>query len=100
MKPALSIFDSMVPPRFGTPVARPAFAALLLAASFLLLHARPGLAGSTFYVDTNNPGADDRGEGTPEVPFKTVSAAVKKKSGPGVTILVRPGIYFDEHVTI
>jgi len=58
----------------------------------------PSWAGRTYYVDTNNPAADDHGPGTQAVPFKTILHGAKQLQGSGTggnTILVEPGVYYE-----
>ena len=64
-----------------------------------VLVAGPATAAGTFYVDTNNPSANDAGPGTEAQPYKTISAAARVRGGPGTTIIVKPGVY-GEQVTI
>jgi parallel beta-helix repeat protein len=52
-----------------------------------------------FYVDGSNPGCSSSGPGTGARPYCTISAAVAAHTGPGITIVVKPGIY-RELVTI
>src|ERR1044072_6354953 len=63
------------------------------------LVAGPASAAGTFYVDTDNPSASDAGPGTEAQPYKTISAAARIRGGPGTTINVKTGIYY-EQVTI
>lgn len=58
-------------------------------------------AAGTYYVDNSGSfvSCSNNAPGTEEQPFCTISAAVNKVGGPGVTILVKPGTYF-EQVTV
>ncbi len=73
------------------------FAAVLLGA--LVCLAPPVWAAGTFYVDVNNPNANDSGPGTEVIPYRTIHTAARIRGGPGTTILVKPGIY-REQVTV
>jgi len=54
---------------------------------------------ATYYVDTNNPNANDLGPGSAAVPYRTIDRAVSVRGGPNVTIEVRAGRY-PEQVTV
>jgi len=56
-------------------------------------------AAGTYYVDNQNPAASDANPGTQALPYRTISAAVAARRGPGTVILVSPGFY-RETVTI
>ncbi|PYM08453.1 MAG: hypothetical protein DMD82_02460, partial [Candidatus Rokuibacteriota bacterium] len=47
----------------------------------------------TYYVDRSDPACSNTGPGTEAQPYCTISAAVGNRGGPGVTILVKPGVY-------
>ena len=64
-----------------------------------LAGATVALAAGTFYVDPSNPQASDSGPGTAAQPYRTISAAVTTRGGPGTTILVAPGTY-REQITV
>jgi parallel beta-helix repeat protein len=49
-------------------------------------------AADTFYVDGANPAAADGNPGTSALPYRTISAAVLARAGPGNTVQVRPAI--------
>ncbi len=51
---------------------------------------------ATFYVDNQNPAASDGGAGTLAQPYRTISAAVTQRGGPGTTIEVLPGVYREQ----
>jgi parallel beta-helix repeat protein len=67
--------------------------ALLLTALGSAAHAQ------TFYVDAVNGSCSNAGAGTEAQPYCSIAAALAAHSGPGVTIVVKPGIY-REQVTI
>ena len=67
--------------------------ALLLAALGSTAHAQ------TFYVDAVNGTCSNAGAGTEIQPYCSIAAALAAHSGPGVTIVVKPGFY-REQVTI
>ena len=72
--------------------------ALMLAAALVL--AGNARAASSYFVDGSNPACTDAGPGTAAIPYCTISAAVAAHGGPGVTVLVKPGIYREQvHVT-
>jgi parallel beta-helix repeat protein len=52
-------------------------------------------AAGVYYVDNTNPNASDNGPnpGTASTPYRTISAAVAARTGPGTTIYVLPGTY-------
>ena len=54
---------------------------------------------SEYYVDRSSPNCSSSGPGTEAQPYCTITAAVAAHNGPGVTILVKPGVY-REQVTI
>lgn len=56
-------------------------------------------AAATFYVDGANPACSNSGLGTEAEPYCSISAAVAAHNGPGVTILVKPAVYY-EMVTV
>ena len=81
--------------RTGLPVGPAA-----LASAFALALAWAGIAGAaTYYVDIQNPAASPAGPGTEAMPYSSISAAVAAHKEPGVTILVKPGLY-REQVTV
>ena len=51
---------------------------------------------ATYYVDNQSPNASPAGPGTEAWPYSTISSAVAARKGPGVTILVKPGVYREE----
>jgi parallel beta-helix repeat protein len=53
----------------------------------------------TYYVDNQSGTCSDAGPGTESAPYCTINAAMAAHRGPGITILVKPGIY-REQVTI
>lgn len=57
------------------------------------------VAAATYYVDTNNPNANDSGPGTEAIPYRTIDRAVTVRGGPNVTIEVKAGRY-PEQVTV
>ena len=52
-----------------------------------------------YYVDRSSPNCSSSGPGTEAQPYCTIASAVAAHNGPGVTILVKPGVY-REQVTI
>ena len=52
-------------------------------------------SATTLFVDRNNPACTDLGPGTASAPYCTISAAVAN-AGPGITILVSPGVYRED----
>ena len=75
----------------------PRFAAVVLGALACL--AAPVWAAATFYVDVNNPNANDSGPGTEAIPYRSIHTAARIRGGPGTTIEVKPGTY-REQVTV
>src|SRR5215475_3253645 len=74
-------------------VARRAWLALgLLAAA-----ATP--AAAAYYVDNGSASCSPSGPGTEAQPYCTITAAITAHSGPGIEIIVKPGIY-RETVTV
>jgi parallel beta-helix repeat protein len=67
--------------------------AVLLAALGSAAHAQ------TFYVDGVNGLCSDAGVGTEAQPYCSIAAALAAHKGPGITIVVKPGIY-REQITI
>src|SRR5262245_20745062 len=53
----------------------------------------------TFYVDNQSAACSNTGAGTELQPYCTIAAAAAAHNGPGITIIVKPGIY-REQVTI
>lgn len=73
-----------------------------LASVFILaLATMPARAANaeTYYVDNQSPNGSLAGPGTEGQPYSTITAAVAARRGPGVTIVVKPGIY-REQITI
>src|SRR5512134_2503970 len=62
----------------------------------VLLAWAPHVHAQTYFVDNQNPAATDTGPGTEEVPYRTILAAITAHRGPGITILVNPGIYREQ----
>ena len=67
--------------------------AISLALLYTFTFAPNASAAGTFIVDPSHPASSDFGPGDAAAPFRTLSAAVAAKSGPDVTILVRPAVY-------
>jgi len=65
----------------------------------LTLTATAGAVTYTYYVDNQHWAASPTGPGTEAQPYNTISNAIAAHKGPGVTIIVKPGIY-RETVTI
>ena len=57
---------------------------------------RNACAAGTYYVDVDNPNANDAGPGTEAEPYRTIGTADHIRGGPGTTILVKPGTYFED----
>ena len=53
-------------------------------------------AQAVVHVNARNPWSSNTGPGTALRPFRTITAAVAARGGPGVTILVSPGIYREQ----
>jgi parallel beta-helix repeat protein len=68
-----------------------------LALGLLIASAAP--AAASYYVDMGSASCSNSGPGTEDQPYCTISAAVAAHNGPGVEIIVKPGIY-RETVTI
>ena len=62
-----------------------------LALGLLVAAASP--AAAAYYVDIGSASCSSAGPGTEAQPYCTISAAVSAHSGPGVEIVVKPGIY-------
>ena len=73
------------------------YAAVLAVSSCLA--ANPSAAAVTYYVDASSPSCSSSGPGTEGQPYCSISAALADHSGPGTTIVVKPGVY-REQVTI
>jgi parallel beta helix pectate lyase-like protein/flagellar hook capping protein FlgD/Big-like domain-containing protein len=56
-------------------------------------------SAQTFYVDNQSAACSNVGTGTELQPYCTIGAAMAAHNGPGVTILVKPGVY-REQVTL
>ena len=74
---------------------------MLLLASFLLAMTGPATGseptGRTIHVDLHHPSATDRGPGTTDRPFRTISGALASGLvGPADTVLVAGGLYREE----
>src|SRR5262245_22550325 len=68
-----------------------------LALGLLIVAASP--AAAAYYVDNGSASCSPAGPGTEAQPYCTISAAVAAHSGPGIEIIVKPGIY-RETVTV
>ncbi len=51
---------------------------------------------ATFYVNNQSAAATDAGAGTLAQPYRTISAAVNQRGGPGTIIEVLPGVYREQ----
>jgi parallel beta-helix repeat protein len=71
-------------------------ATLLRLAAFLALAAPAMAHAATYYVDNGSGSCSPSGPGTEAQPYCTISAAVAAHNGPGVTILVKPGLYREQ----
>ena len=76
--------------RLRLAVRAAAAGALLLAALGSAAHAQ------TFYVDALNGVCSNAGAGTEAQPYCSIAAALAAHNGPGVTIVVKPGIYREQ----
>lgn len=72
--------------------------ATLLAVALMGMTA-PSACAATYVVDNQHPNSSPAGPGTEAEPYSSISAAVAARKGPGITILVRPGVY-REQVTV
>ena len=54
---------------------------------------------ATYLVDNQSPNGSPTGPGTEAQPYSSIAAAVAARKGPGVTIVVRPGLY-REQITV
>src|SRR5262245_13681013 len=72
---------------------RAAIPAVLLALLVSAAHAQ------TFFVDAQSGACSNAGPGTELQPYCTISAAIAAHKGPGITIVVKPGVY-REQVTV
>ena len=90
-------------PESPTPTnARRTFARHALTAALplaLLAWLAPDAGAQTYYVDNQSAACSDLGPGTEAAPYCTINAAMAAHRGPGITIMVKPGIY-REQVTI
>ena len=68
-------------------------------AAILIASGEPAGAATYYFVDGSSASCSDSGPGTEAQPFCTINSAVDDRGGPGVTIIVKPGIY-PERVTI
>ena len=50
----------------------------------------------TYHVDREHPAASDSNPGTEQLPYRTILAAVTARKGPGITVLVHPGVYREQ----
>ncbi len=66
----------------------------------LLLTLVAALAGTanaaTFYVNNQSAAATDAGAGTLAQPYRTITAAVNQRGGPGTIVEVLPGVYREQ----
>lgn len=53
-------------------------------------------SAATYYVQGALSSCSDSGAGTAQAPYCTISAAISRRGGPGVTILVKPGVYRED----
>ena len=51
---------------------------------------------ATYYVNNQSPSATDAGAGTLAQPYRTITAAVNQRGGPGNTVEVLPGVYREQ----
>jgi parallel beta-helix repeat protein len=59
----------------------------------------PVARAATYFVDRSSAACSNHGAGTEAQPYCSISAAVAARGGPGVTLVVRPGVY-PEQVTL
>ncbi|HKQ56861.1 MAG TPA: right-handed parallel beta-helix repeat-containing protein [Candidatus Eisenbacteria bacterium] len=70
---------------------RVGFLALVLAAVLSVdAHAQ------TYYVDNQSPNASPTGPGTEANPYSTIASALAARKGPGITVVVKPGLYRED----
>ena len=65
-------------------------------AALALLSWSSARGAATFIVDGSSAACSDSGSGSVVQPYCTISAALRDRGGPGVTIAVRPGIYREQ----
>jgi parallel beta-helix repeat protein len=66
----------------------------LLAIVFAVLSA--DAYAQTYYVDNQSPNASTAGPGTEDQPYSTIASAVAARKGPGITVVVKPGLYRED----
>lgn len=91
-----------LPLRNGPPrrSLRPGLLVATLAAGLgSIVPAAPEAHAATYYVDGQCATCTVAGPGTESQPYKTIASALAVRKGPGVTIVVKPGVY-REQVTI
>src|SRR6185503_18081395 len=50
----------------------------------------------TYYVDNQSPNASPAGPGTEANPYSTIASALAARKGPGITVVVKPGLYRED----
>jgi hypothetical protein len=68
--------------------------ASLLAATLFAVGS--GASAQVYVVDNQHANASTSGPGTAEQPYLTIQSAVTARKGPGITIVVNPGIYREQ----
>jgi len=67
-----------------------------LLSTVTLLSFAVAATAQTIYVDNQKATASDAGPGSEMVPYRTILAAVTAHNGPGVTVIVNPGVYREQ----
>jgi parallel beta-helix repeat protein len=83
------------PIRPVAPALRRVTRSVLFAAATLVAFGAQAIA-QTFYVDNQSLAASDANPGTELQPYLTILAAVTANKGPGITIVVKPGVYREQ----
>ena len=76
-----------------THVRTPFIVTLMVLAFGLGLAATADAVTYTYYVDNQHWAASPTGPGTEAQPYNSISNAIAAHKGPGVTIIVKPGVY-------
>ena len=70
--------------------------AAVLFTSSLTAFVTSTFATGSIFVDGSNPACTDSGSGSEALPYCTISAAADQQGAPGVTIVVKPGVYREQ----
>src|SRR5260221_9457873 len=90
---------AMNPATPSRPGARRAFDASVLTVALSLAFAvsfAPAARAQTFFVDNQSATCSNAGAGSEAEPYCTITAAMAVHRGPGITIIVKPGIYREQ----